>query len=153
MNTSVLEATWSDFLRDPKTVTDRLDEVDAVLHRRDGEDLHLLTESRHEAAQESMAIISRLLASVLQEGVVQERLSGNAAMPWLRFLTAADRVQFATEFIETAVASSDLGTLAPLSALIAEWRDTALVRADPRLAAALRRPHPGDGELVPRPTI
>ena len=153
MNASVLEATWSDFLRDPKTVTDRLDEVDVVLHRRDGEDLHLLTESRHEAAQESMAIISRMLASVLQEGVVQERLSGNAAMPWLRFLTAADRVQFATEFIETAVASGDLGTLAPLSALIAEWRDTALVHADPRLAAALRRPHPGDGDLVPRPTI
>ena len=153
MNASVLEATWSDFLRDPKTVTDRLDEVDVVLHRRDGEDLHLLTESRHEAAQQSMAIISRMLASVLQEGVVQERLSGNAAMPWLRFLTAANRVQFATEFIETSVASGDLGTLAPLSALIAEWRDTALVRADPRLAAALRRPHPGDGDLVPRPTI
>ena len=72
MNASVLEATWSDFLRDPKTVTDRLDDVDVVLHRRDGEDLHLLTESRHEAAQESMAIISRMLASVLQEGVVLE---------------------------------------------------------------------------------
>ena len=32
MKASVLEATWSDFLRDPRTVTDRLDEVDVVLH-------------------------------------------------------------------------------------------------------------------------
>ena len=75
MKASVLEATWSDFLRDPKTVTDRLDEVDVVLHRRDGEDPYLLTESRHEASQESMAIISRMLASVLQEGAIQ--LSGS----------------------------------------------------------------------------
>jgi len=152
MKASVLEATWSDFLRDPKTVTDRLDEVDVVLHRRDGEDLYLLTEARHEAAQDSIAIISRMLASVLQEGAVRRRLAGDAAMPWLRFLPAPDRVQFATEFIETAIASADLGTLAPLSTLIAEWRNTALVHADPRLAAALGRPHPGDGKLVPRPT-
>ncbi len=151
MTAAAPSVTWSAFQRDAKAVADRADESDIVLRRRDGPDLILGNAERHEAILESIEVVSRLLASVLDEPAVRQRLVAPAALPWLGFLSEEDRSQFATEFVETAAASADLGTLTPLAQLIREWRNTALVHADPRLAEALRREHPGDGGLVPHP--
>lgn len=143
--------TWSAFQHDAKAVADRADEYDLVLRRRDGPDLVLGNAERYQAALESMQVVSRLLASVLEVPAVRQQLKLPASLPWLQFLSESDRAQFASEFIETAAAGADLGTLAPLAQLIREWRNTALVHADPRLAEAMRREHPGDGGVVPRP--
>lgn len=151
MTTPVPSVTWSAFQRDAKAVADRADESDILLRRRDGPDLFLVNAERHEAILESMEVLSRVLASVLDDPAVRRQLTALSTLPWLRFLSEEDRGQFATEFVETAAASADLGTLMPLAVLIREWRNTALVHADPRLASALRREHPGDGGLVPQP--
>jgi len=151
MSTAVPSVTWSAFQRDAKAVADRADESDILLRRRDGPDLFLGNAERHEAILESVGVLSRVLSSVLDDPAVRRQLVASTALPWLRFLSDEDRGQFATEFVETAAASADLGTLTPLAELIREWRNTALVHADPRLAAALRREHLGDGGLVPRP--
>ncbi len=151
MSTNVVERTWSDFLREPTSVTEEVEQADIVLRRRDGEDLYLLTQKRQSAIQETFMIVSRMLASAAGDAALRRKLAIEPAMPWLRFLSAADRAQFAQEFLETAVASAELGTFQPLTTLIGEWRNTALVRADPALAAALTRPHPGTDKQVIRP--
>lgn len=151
MSANVLERTWSDFLREPKTVTEEVEHADIVLRRRDGENLYLVTEQRQAAVQATFAIVSRMLASIASDASMRRKLAIQPTMPWLTFLPIEDRSQFAQEFIDTAVASAELGTLQPLSMLIAEWRNTALIHADPVLAAALGRSHPGTNDAVQRP--
>ncbi len=153
MSTAVLEATWSDFLRDPKHVADRLDAADVVLRRRDADDVHLSSEARHQAVSETVLLLSRLLLSMVNDGDFHGRLRDIEVMPWQHFLPDADRSQFVEEFVETAAACADLGTLMPLSQLVSEWRNTALFHADPVLAQALRRTHPGDGGVVAPPAV
>lgn len=151
MSAAVLEATWSDFLRDPNSVTGQLERADVVLHRRDAEDVYLSSESRHEATYEAVNVLSRLLAALVANPEIRSELRRVDVTPWQRFLSKKDRAQFLTELVETAAASADLGTLTPLAQLVAEWRNTALVRADPALAAALLQSHPGDDGVVARP--
>lgn len=59
--------------------------------------------------------------------------------PWVRFLPEAERVEFIQELVDVMAASDELGTPAPVLQVVAEWRHTAEVHADPELAAALRR--------------
>jgi hypothetical protein len=48
-------------------------------------------------------------------------------------------------------AAAALDTYAALGQLIREWRASAEVHADPRLALRLRRPVDASGELIPQP--
>jgi hypothetical protein len=57
------EATLTDFLRDPKAVVDRLENVDVVLHRRNAEDLRLSLESRSEAVADGVRFVARMLSA------------------------------------------------------------------------------------------
>lgn len=76
------------------------------------------------------------------------------AFPWVRFLPERDVRTFLVEFVETARASTDLGTISPIAQLITEWRHTAEVYANPDLHRALTADH-GDGDLgdVPAPEV
>jgi Family of unknown function (DUF6247) len=68
----------------------------------------------------------------------------DAALPWIRFLPDAAVDEFAAEFAATVHAAAAMNSLAPVSQLLAEWRHTAEVYADPELLAILTRPHEGD---------
>lgn len=152
MVTAMPSVTWSAFQRDAKSVAERADESDILLERRDGPDLVLGNAERHEAVLEGLSVMSKLVSALIDVPAFRDGLTEPSVLPWIRFLSEADRRQFAREFVETAASSSDLGTLTPLVVLIHEWRNTALVHADPALSAALRRDHSGDGGLVPRPS-
>lgn len=146
------EATLTDFLRDPKTVVDRLEHVDVVLHRRNAEDLRLSLESRSEAVADGVRFVARMLSAALSDAAVRSRLEASAeAIPWLSFLPRQQRQEFLTEFFHTAEAAAELGVMTPLAQLLREWQATAVIYADPELAAELRRPLAGDGERVAAP--
>lgn len=146
------EATLTDFLRDPKAVVDRLEHVDVVLRRRNAEDLYLSLESRTEAVAESVRFLARVLSAALADPAVRDRLQASVeAIPWLSFLPAQQRQLFTTEFFRTAEAAAELGVMTPLAQLLREWQATAVIYADPELAAELRRPLAGDGDRVPTP--
>jgi hypothetical protein len=146
------DATLTDFLRDPKAVVDRLEHVDAVLHRRNAEDFHLSLESRSEAVANGVRFLARMLSAALTDEAVRERLQASAeAIPWLSFLPTKRRQEFLAEFFRTAEAAAELGVMTPLAQLLREWQATAAIYADPELAAELRRPLPGDGERVAAP--
>lgn len=146
------EATLTDFLRDPKSIVDRLEHVDVVLHRRNADDLYLSLESRTEAVAESVRFLARILSAALSDPGVRDRLEASVeAIPWLSFLPAHQRELFITEFFRTAEAAAELGVMTPLAQLLREWQATAVIYADPELAAELRRPLAGDGDRVPAP--
>ncbi|MGH7734722.1 MAG: hypothetical protein ACREOE_13770, partial [Gemmatimonadales bacterium] len=63
-----------------------------------------------------------------------------SVFPWMRFLPADEARAFIAEFIATARASAELGNMAPVATVIAAWKATAEVYADPDLLRALTTP-------------
>jgi hypothetical protein len=148
---AIPSTTWSSFQRDAKRVADQAMDSDILLERRDGPDLVIGTADRREELVESVEVLTRLLSAVIGDASIRRSLTDPSVLPWLSFLPERDRETFAIEFVSTTAAAIELHTLAPVSVLLREWKNTALVHADPRLAAAMRRDHPGAGEVVPRP--
>ena len=135
-------ATFSEFLRQPKQVIRQLDKAARVIiERRDADDLVLMKAARAEASAEGVEIVAHVLAKSLSKipsevfaHALQERL------PWARFLPPEERETFTREFLTTAEASGAAGNTAALAQLIHEWKATAEVWSDLKLAAELRRP-------------
>jgi hypothetical protein len=123
---AVREVRWSSFLRDAKAVADEIDETDVVLRRREGTDLYLSSAERHEAALESLTLLSQVLSGLLEDAAARERLVAAPAIPWLRHLPAADRERFVREFAEMVAASAEVDNLDALAALVAEWKRAAI---------------------------
>ena len=143
---------FSELLRQPVETAERLTRTRAVrLRRRDAADLVLMSADRADAEAEVIDITSRLLAGVARRdpGLVREVLP--TALPWVRFLPAADIDAMAGELVATTEAAAAIGNTAAVSQLLIEWRHTAEIHADPDLHRALTQPLDNFGP-VPRPT-
>jgi hypothetical protein len=147
----VIERQFSDLLRHPKDVTSEVDDSDVLLRRRDEPDLRLSRADREAERTETFGALARAFRnlSVHNRGALGEALG--EAFGWLEFLPAADRRLFIDEFARVVTASADLDNYAPLTQLIREWRTTAEVNADPKLARRLRRPVQASGKSVSAP--
>ncbi len=143
---------FSELLRQPRETTERLSQVRALhLSRRDAEDLVLTYAARATADLEALDATARVLAAVARHdrGMLADLLP--AALPWTRFLPAADRELMTEEFVATAEAAASAGTFAPLAQVLTEWKHTAQIHADPDLHHALTRTELGDHGPVPAP--
>jgi hypothetical protein len=69
--------------------------------------------------------------------------------PWVRFLPEGDRPLFERTFVETLLACASLDNFVKLGELLSDWKASALVHADPSLAAELRRPVPAAAREIP----
>jgi hypothetical protein len=72
--------------------------------------------------------------------------------PWTSLLSPADRDAFVDDITRTVVVAAEPDCLDPLAQVVDEWRATAQIHADPRLARRLRRPITTKGSSVPRPS-
>jgi hypothetical protein len=143
---------FSELLRQPLETTDRLTRTRAVrLRRRDAADLVLMAADRAEAEAEVIDVTARLLAGIARRdpGLVREVLP--TALPWVRFLPAADVNAMADEFVATTEAAASIGNTAAVAQLLIEWRHTAEVHADPDLHRALTEQPLADFGPVSRP--
>lgn len=143
---------FSELLRQPGETTERLSRARAVrLKRRDAADLVLMSADRAEAEGEVVDLTARILARVLSAvpDLVCNLLP--TVLPWVRFLPPVDVATMTRELVDTAESAAAIGNTAPLSQLLAEWRHTAEVYADPELRAALTDRKLGDFGAVPRP--
>jgi hypothetical protein len=125
------------------------------LERRDGQDLILESAERAEAEDEALSMTSRLFYALIKHDLGSQALLRVLpdVFPWVRFLPAGQDRQFLVELVETVRASAELGNMAALAPMLAAWRDTAEIYADPELYAALTVPlDEADGGPVPRPT-
>jgi len=148
----VIEHPFSDLLREPKAVVRDLDEGDVVLRRRGAPALRLSRIDRDEQRADAYAVVGRALRNlaVHSPGALAEALLDE--FPWTSFLPKPDQVAFVEDFTRTVVAAADLDNFAPLAQLTEEWRATAEIHADPKLARRLRRPISADGGVVKRPS-
>lgn len=155
-----VEANFSELINRPKDTVARMQSSlrrGIRLHRRDDEDLYLTTAARAEEAVQVVDSTTRMFVALMKHdpGAVQILTEVFPdAFPWVRFLPEREVRTFLVEFIETARASTDLGTVSPIAQLITEWRHTAEVYADPDLHRALSADH-GDADhgAVPMPEV
>lgn len=149
----VVEHAFSDLLRHPKNVTDDVDDGDVLLRRRDEPDLRLSLADREVHRAEAFSALGRALRNLAAHNpdVLSDALAD--AFPWLEFLPARDRRLFVDEFSRVIIAAAAIDSYEPLSRLVREWRATAEVHADPKLARRLRRPLDATGDVVVPPAI
>jgi Family of unknown function (DUF6247) len=147
----LIERQFSDLLRHPKDVTHDVEDADVLLRRRDEPDLRLSRADREIERTEAFSAMARAFRNLARHS---SKALGDAlgdAFGWLEFLPASDRRLFTDEFARVVTAAAELDNYGPLSQLVREWRATAEVYADPKLARQLRRPVQAEGGSVPAP--
>nr|WP_322751698.1 MULTISPECIES: hypothetical protein [unclassified Frankia] len=153
MSMAYEEVPFSELLHHPAATTRRLDEVRALrLRRRDATDLALMRVDQLEQDSAVVDFATRMLAGLVRTGhtaVLRQALPD--ALPWTTFLPTEDVDAFFAELIETARGTMTLNTLAPIAVLLAQWRHSAEIHADPALYTMLTREPDGDLGPVPRP--
>jgi hypothetical protein len=145
--------TLTDFLRQPKPILKKLAKEDVVLRRRGEADLRLSLDTRAAGSSTGTEIAASLLAGLVNLPQVPDSLARLLAsrFPWMRFLATDAKQAFVHEFIETVQACASVGNSAALDEIIAAWKSTAAIYADPKLAADLKRSLPGSHTRAARP--
>jgi hypothetical protein len=153
------EVNFSDLLQRPNETVEKLkaSRTHALrVHRRGTEDDLILSTVKQAAdEQEVVDLAVRVLRAVMSDPVLRSQTLLDILpriFPWSMFLPPEDRVGFAQELVDVMDASSELGVSAPVLTLIAQWRNTADVWADPELLGILRAPREDGLGPVPRPT-
>jgi hypothetical protein len=147
----VVEYPFSELLRHPKEVTGDVEQGSVLLRRRDEPDLRLTRADRDADRAAAFAALGRALRNLAVHSPKTLEDSLGDAFPWLEFLPSKERRAFVEEFSRVVVAAAELDNYAPLSQLVREWKATAEIHADPRLARRLRAPAAADGGPVARP--
>ncbi|GGK10809.1 hypothetical protein GCM10010123_45950 [Pilimelia anulata] len=149
-------ANFSDLVNKPRETLAGLTGARATavrLHRRGGDaDLMLTTAERYERDQVVVAAAARLLAELLRDvdalTGAQLRRVLQAVFAWSAFLDDEDLREFAGELTDTVRAAAELDNLAPVTTVIAAWRHSAEISADPELVKILTQPADDHGVIA-----
>lgn len=137
---------FSEFLHRPAAAADRLDVVRVLrLRRRGAGDLALMRVEQLDRDGVVVDLTARLLAGLVRTqpaGAVRGVLT--EALPWVTFLPEADIDALLGELVAVAQGAASLANLSPVAVLLAQWRHTAEVYADPVLLEILDREPEGD---------
>lgn len=144
---------FSELLHHPAATAGRLNRVRALrLRRRDAGDLALMRIEQLERDDAVVDFASRLLAGLVRSGsAATVRSVLPEALPWTVFLPDNDVDDFLAELSSVARGAADLDNLAPVAVLLAQWRHTAEIHADPALREVLTAEPDGDFGPVPEP--
>jgi hypothetical protein len=153
------EANLSDLLNKPKATLAKLaSNRRLLLRRRDDEDLVITTAER--AAQDTAVVrdTTRLFREMMRRDPAVMALAVQvlpSVFPWVRHLPEDAWGEFAAEWLDTLSAATELDNNAAVEGVIAAWRHTAEIYADPELYAIATRRHDTieNGERVPRPEV
>ena len=149
----VIEHPFSEFLRQPNEVVAELDDHDVVLRRRNAPPLRLSAATRDDERAQAFDAAARLLRNLLMHSPAGLDDALEDVFPWSTFLPKRDRAMFVDELGLTLVAASAIDNYVPLAQLLREWRATAEIHADPRLARRLRRAADAGGNRVTVPEV
>ena len=147
----VIERPFSEFLRQPNDVVAELADHDVVLRRRNAPSLRLSEADRDDERSEAFEALARLLRNMMMHspGGLEQTVAD--VFPWATLLPKSDRRAFVDELTRTLMAVAGLENYAPVGQLLREWKATAEIHADPRLARRLRRSIDADGDAVSAP--
>lgn len=150
---SAMTISFSELSKNSKRVADAVERIQRVhVRRRDGEDLYLTTARHDEQRAETAAITARLISALVRndEGVQVVRHALPEVFPWVRHLSGDEVREFVVDIVHATRDAAEIEVHANLHRVIAEWRATARILADPELTAQLTRPLPAEdhGEMV-----
>jgi hypothetical protein len=148
----VIERPFSEFLRQPNEVVAELADHDVLLRRRNAPSLRLSEADRDDERSEAFDVLARLLRNLVTHSPTGLEQTIADVLPWATFLSKRDRAAFVDELTTTLMAAGGIDNLAPVGQMLREWKSTAEIHADPRLARRLRRPIDADGDAVPVPS-
>ena len=139
--TACIEVPFSRLVQRPKETVAQLEASPRrrlKLERRDGHDLILESADRAEATDKALNMTGRLFFSLVKndKGARALLLALPDVFPWTRFLPKEDVRAFLVELVDTIHACADLGNVAALMPVIAAWKETAEIYADPELRKA-----------------
>ena len=147
----VVERPFSEFLRQPNDVVAEFADHDVVLRRRNAPPLRLSEADRDDERDEAFDALARLMRNLVVHSPASLDATVDEVFPWVTFLPSRDRKAFVDELTRTLVAVSTIENYAPVGQLLREWKATAELHADPRLARRLRGAISADGDPVPAP--
>ena len=147
----VVERPFSEFLRQPNEVVAELEEHDVVLRRRNAPSLRLSDTSRDDERAQAFDALARLLRNLLVHSPAGLAEAVDDVFPWATLLPKPRSGDVRRRTGPHSVAASALDSYAPVAQLLQEWRATAEVHADPRLARRLRTAIAADGDPVVAP--
>ena len=147
----VIERPFSEFLRQPNDVVAELADHDVLLRRRNAPSLRLSEADRDDERSEAFEALARLLRNMVAHSPSGLEQTVADVFPWATFLPKRDRAGFLDELTTTLMAVAGLDNYAPVGQLLREWKATAEIHADPKLARRLRRSTDADGDAVPVP--
>ena len=122
-----------------------------MLRRRNAPALRLSEADREEDRDEAFDALARLLRNLLAHSPAGLEATIDEAFPWVAFLPRKDRNLFVDELTRTLLAVGMIDNFAPVGQLLREWKATAEIHADPRLARRLRRGIDAEGDAVVPP--
>jgi hypothetical protein len=146
MTAAFEDLAFSEFLHRPAAAADRLNVVRALrLHRRGAGDLALMRVDQLDRDGVVVDLTARLLAGLVRSQPTEAvRAVLAEALPWVTFLPEADVDQLLAELVAVAQGAASLANLSPVAVLLAQWRHTAEVYADPVLLEILSQEPEGD---------
>lgn len=126
-------ATFSDLLRTPNDVIDKLETGgDVVLTRRNEKSLRLSFAGPAAAEADTLSALAQLIGASLDEETC-DRIAIRLfePFPWMEFLPGTARREFVGDFLRTARACAAISRFERLTVTLAAWRATAEAYADP----------------------
>jgi hypothetical protein len=147
--------TFSDLSRNPRAVAERASRLGRVrVTHRDAHDFYLTAADREERRDETLATASRIFIALMKHdpGARELLLAMPDVFPWVRHLTTDEVRAFTLELVEALSDAAELNLDAPITEVIAGWRATARIKADPQQSEEAVRPTSGDfGPVEVRP--
>ena len=147
----MIERPFSEFLRQPNDVVAELANHDVLLRRRNAPSLRLSEADRDDERSEAFGALARLLRNMMVHNPSGLEQTVADVFPWATFLPERDRAAFIDELTTTLMAVDDLDNYSPVGQMLREWKATAEIHADSKLARRLRRSIDADGDAVPVP--
>lgn len=116
-----------------------------VTHR-DAPDFYLTAADREEEREQTLVTASRLFLALIKHDPTARALviAMREVFPWVRHLSPDEQRTFTLELVEALSDAAELDVDATTREVIAGWRATARIKADPAQYAEARRPTSGD---------
>lgn len=143
----LVPVTFSDLSRNPRAVAERAVRLGRVrVTHRDAADFYLTAADREEERDRTLATASRLFLALIKHDPTARALvlAMPDVFPWVRHLSPDELRAFTLELVEALSDAAELDVDATTQEVIAGWRATARIKADPAQYAEARKATSGD---------
>jgi hypothetical protein len=147
---SVMEpdtVTFSDLSRHPKEVAERAAQLGRVrVTHRDAADFYLTAADKEDLRDQSLTTASRMFLALMKHDPAARTLllAMPDVFPWVRHLSEDEVREFTVELVAALSDAAELEADVTAQEVIAGWRATARIKADPAAYQEAKAPTDGD---------